>query len=122
MIQMKRLYSEPGKQDGVRILVDRVWPRGFSKDRARIDEWRKELGPAPPQMVRPRFSEVGGLSGTLPKRAGRIRGNRGAQGIGRTFRHEAITLIYSAADEQHNQAVVLKAFLDELISAHAKTR
>jgi uncharacterized protein YeaO (DUF488 family) len=41
MIQMKRLYSEPGKQDGVRILVDRVWPRGFSKDRARIDEWRK---------------------------------------------------------------------------------
>lgn len=42
MIRIKRVYSEPG----ARILVDRVWPRAFSKERARIDEWRKELAPS----------------------------------------------------------------------------
>lgn len=46
MIQIKRVYNEPDKQDGVRILVDRVWPRGLSKKRANIDEWRKELAPS----------------------------------------------------------------------------
>ena len=46
MIQIKRVYSEPSKQDGFRILVDRVWPRGFSKERANVDEWRKELAPS----------------------------------------------------------------------------
>ena len=46
MIYVKRNYSEPHKHDGLRLLVDRVWPRGMSKARANIDEWRKELAPS----------------------------------------------------------------------------
>jgi len=45
MIRIKRAYSEPSPRDGVRILVDRIWPRGINKERARIVEWRKDLAP-----------------------------------------------------------------------------
>jgi uncharacterized protein YeaO (DUF488 family) len=117
MIQVKRVYSAPSKQDGVRILVDRVWPRGFSKERARIDEWRKEL--APSTALRKWFAhEPAKWMGFQA----RYRKELAASGLIEALRelaarggHEAITLIYSAADEQHNQAVVLKEFLEELI-------
>jgi uncharacterized protein YeaO (DUF488 family) len=45
MIRIKCVYREPSLEDGVRILVDRVWPRGISKERARVVEWRKDLAP-----------------------------------------------------------------------------
>lgn len=45
-VQVKRIYDEPGSADGQRILVDRIWPRGISKDRARVDEWCKEVAPS----------------------------------------------------------------------------
>jgi uncharacterized protein YeaO (DUF488 family) len=46
MIQLKRVYQEPGPRDGMRILVDRLWPRGVKKEAARIQEWRKDLAPS----------------------------------------------------------------------------
>ena len=45
-IRLKRAYEQPGKYDGVRVLVDRIWPRGVSKDQARIDYWLKEIAPS----------------------------------------------------------------------------
>lgn len=45
-IRLKRIYEEPAAQDGVRILIDRLWPRGVSKERAQLDEWDKELSPS----------------------------------------------------------------------------
>jgi len=116
MIRIKRVYSECSPKDGVRILVDRVWPRGLSKEQARIAEWRKDLAPSTAlrkwfghdparwtgfrQRYRKELAEFGGIDALreLAKRA----------------RHETITLVYGAADEQHNQAVALKEFVDQL--------
>jgi uncharacterized protein YeaO (DUF488 family) len=124
MIQMKRVYSEPGRQDGVRILVDRVWPRGMSKDRARIDEWRKEL--APSTALRKWFghdpAKWAGFQARYRKELAESDGMEVLKELATRSRHEAITLIYSAADEQHNQALVLKEVLDELTSASAEGR
>lgn len=122
MIRMKRVYSEPNKQDGVRILVDRVWPRGFSKERARIDEWRKEL--APSTALRKWFGhdppKWAGFQTRYRKELAQSDGIEALKELAARARHEAITLVYSATDEQHNQAVVLKEFLDELTSARAE--
>ena len=54
MIKIKRVYEKPGRNDGIRILIDRLWPRGLSKDSARIDMWLKEI--APSNTLRKRFA------------------------------------------------------------------
>jgi uncharacterized protein YeaO (DUF488 family) len=116
MIRIKRVYSEPSARDGARILIDRVWPRGFSKERARSDEWRKGLAPStglrkwfghdPAKWTefRRRFrTELTrfGMMDELKK-------------LARLSRKRTITLVYSAADEEHSQAMALKEWLDEL--------
>ena len=122
MIKLKRIYSEPGKQDGVRILVDRVWPRGFSKERARIDEWRKEL--APSTALRKWFghdpAKWTGFQERYRKELATSGGIEALKELATRSRHEAITLIYSAADEQHNQALVLKEFVDEMTDSSSR--
>jgi uncharacterized protein YeaO (DUF488 family) len=118
MIQIKRVYSEPRRQDGVRILVDRVWPRGFSKERAQIDEWRKEL--APSTALRKWFGhdpvKWGGFQARYRKELAESEGIESLKALAARARHTTITLVYSAADEQYNQAVVLKEFVEELAS------
>lgn len=116
MVRIKRIYSEPSKRDGLRILVDRIWPRGVSKNMAHIDEWRKELAPStalrkwfghdPVKWVdfltryRKELTESGGID-ALKQLAQRSRG-------------KTVTLVYASADEQHNQAVALKEFTRQL--------
>jgi len=122
MIRIKRVYSEPSKQDGARILVDRVWPRGFSKERARIDEWKKEL--APSTALRKWFghdpAKWAGFQTRYRKELAQSDRIEALKELATHARHEVITLVYSATDEQHNQAVVLKEFLDELTSGRAE--
>lgn len=117
MIRIKRVYSEPSARDGVRVLVDRVWPRGFSKERARIDEWRKEL--APTTSLRKWFGhEPAKWTGFRRRfRTELIRSGMMDElmKIARLSRKRTITLVYSAADEEHNQAAVLKELIDELV-------
>ena len=116
MIRVKRVYSDTGLRDGIRILVDRLWPRGIAKKRARIDAWRKELAPSTP--LRKWF-------GHDPARWVEFRNryrteltesdqDSALKELARLSRHRTITLVYGAADEEHNQAVVLKELLDEL--------
>ncbi|MCC2641963.1 MAG: uncharacterized protein K0S45_2376 [Nitrospira sp.] len=116
MIQIKRVYNEPVKQDGVRILVDRVWPRGFSKKRASIDEWRKEL--APSTALRKWFghdpAKWTGFRERYRKELVESDGLDALKELARRSHDEAITLVYGAADEQHNQAVALKEFISQL--------
>jgi uncharacterized protein YeaO (DUF488 family) len=121
-IQVKRVYSERGTKDGVRILVDRVWPRGVTKARARIDIWRKDL--APSTSLRKWFGHDPAKWRGFRER---YRKELTASGqidalteLAKRSRHKTITLIYSAADEQHNQAVALKEFIDEVASARAE--
>jgi len=110
-IEIKRIYdpAEPG--DGHRMLVDHVWPRGVSKDRARLDEWRREL--APSDDLRQWFDHV-------PERFGEFRGRyrrelRGHTELLEALRNRAgqgrVTILYAARDREHNNAVVLAELL-----------
>ena len=117
MIRIKRVYCEPSSRDGVRILVDGVWPRGISKERARVVEWRKDL--APTTSLRTWFghepakwTEFRRRYRTELTRSGMIKELRK---LARLSPKRAMTLVYSAADEEHNQAVVLKELIDELV-------
>ena len=118
MIQIKRVYSEPSRRDGIRILVDRVWPRGFSKERARVDVWRKDLGPS--TSLRKWFGHAP-AKWTAFRRRYRTELTRSGMmdelnKLARLSRNRTITLVYSAADEEHNQAVVLLELLKEVRS------
>lgn len=115
MIRTKRVYREASSRDGVRILVDRVWPRGISKERARIVAWRKEL--APTTSLRKwfghestRWAEFRRRYHAELRRSGMMEALRN---LARLSRKKTITLVYGAADEQHNQAVVLKTLIDK---------
>jgi uncharacterized protein YeaO (DUF488 family) len=116
MIRIKRVYEAPGAGDGMRILVDRVWPRGISKERARLADWRKDLAPSTP--LRKWFGHDPAKWKEFRARY-RAELKRSRQGdalkdLARLSRRKTVTLVYGAADEKHNQAVALKGFLDEL--------
>src|SRR5262245_61692522 len=114
---LKRVYDEPGASDGTRILVDRLWPRGIAKARARIDLWLKDI--APSHELRKRFhgkpedwdafraAYFAELEGDVAQAA--------AQELRALLRKGPVTLLYAAKDEQRNNAVVLKAWLQRRV-------
>ena len=111
MVGIKRIYEPPVPEDGKRILVDRLWPRGLSKDDARLDEWLKEVAPS---------DELRGWFGHDPAKweefRRRYRQELKTQGeILERLRNEArkgtVTLLFAAKDEERNNAVVLKEML-----------
>lgn len=111
-IQLKRAYEEPAKADGTRILVDRLWPRGVKKADAAIDLWLKEI--APSTELRKWFAHD-------PEKWTRFRGRYQTELkhhpeqlklIKNKAKKGTVTLIYAARDQQHNEAVVLKRFLE----------
>lgn len=114
MIKIKRIYEQPSERDGYRVLVDRLWPRGISKNQAKIDLWLKEI--APSNDLRKWFSHD-------PKKWDRFRKkyrlelNRKRALLLEIKQAEkekgTLTLLYSAKDKEHNQAVVLSAILRE---------
>jgi len=113
MIKIKRVYEEPTAGDGMRILVDRVWPRGISKERARLADWRKDLAPSTPLRKwfghdPAKWNEFRTRYRTELKRSGQI---EALKELAKLSRRKTVTLVYGAADEQHNQAVALKEFL-----------
>lgn len=116
MIRIKRVYSEPSLRDGIRILVDRVWPRGVTRKRAHIDAWRKELAPSTP--LRKWFGHDPARWIEFRKRYRRELADShqtsALKELARLSRHRTITLLYGAADEEHNQALFLKEMLDKL--------
>ena len=116
MIRLKRVYEKPGTNDGLRILVNRVWPRGIRKERARIAEWRKDL--APSSSLRKWCShdsnKWGGFHQRYRKELANPEHREALKDLARLSHQKSITLVYSAADEEHNQAVVLKKIMEEL--------
>lgn len=113
-IRLKRAYDPPAKSDGLRILVDRLWPRGVSKDAAAIDEWLKDIAPS---------TELRRWFGHDPEKwdefARRFRAELAEPGpakdalaqLRQLAKTNALTLVFAAKDEAHNNAVVLKALL-----------
>ena len=114
MVRIKRAYSESSSHDGVRILVDRVWPRGITKERAHIVEWRQDL--APSTSLRKWFGHDPARWAGFRRRY-RTELKRSMEELEKLARlscHQTITLVYSAADEEHNQAVVLKELIEAI--------
>lgn len=117
-ITVKRAYEAPEERDGRRILVDRVWPRGVRKDELRLDAWYRDL--APSTELRKwfahdpeRWSEFQKRYAAELKRAQSRERIRELAALGKRGK---VTLIYSARDEEHNQAIVLRDYLKRLIA------
>jgi len=110
-IRLKRAYEPASAEDGYRVLVDRLWPRGVSKKQARLDEWEKEL--APSSELREWFGHEPGRFAEFRRRyIDELRAN--APRLTELRRRAAIgtlTLVYSAHDSEHNDAVVLAEVL-----------
>ena len=111
MLRLKRAYEPPATSDGRRILVDRLWPRGLSKERAAIDEWMKEI--APSTELRRWFGHDPDRWREFQRRYKRELRTRSdlVLEIARLAAHGAVTLVYGARDEAHNDAVVLRDIL-----------
>lgn len=112
MIQLKRVYEAPSAADGLRVLVDRLWPRGLTKERAAVDLWLKDVAPS---------TELRKWFGHDPARWNRFQeryrkelraGNDAIALLRVKSKQGTITLLYGAKDKEHNEAVVLKALLD----------
>lgn len=114
MIQIKRAYEPPEPGDGRRILVDRLWPRGLTKAKARIDDWQKDL--APSNELRKWFGHDPGRWGKFRRkfRDELLSGHQDELNVlAREGRKKKVTLVYGAKDETHNQAVVLQELLQK---------
>ena len=123
MIRIKQAYAPQDESDGVRILVDRLWPRGVRKAAARIDEWRKDL--APTTILRKWFEHDPSKWEKFQSRyrnelevAGKMEELRS---LGERARRETITLVYAARDEARNNAVAIKKLIEKLSGHSAAT-
>ncbi|HEY4261684.1 MAG TPA: DUF488 domain-containing protein [Schlesneria sp.] len=112
-IKLKRAYEPPETADGFRILVDRLWPRGVSKDAAGIDLWLKEIAPTTP--LRKWFDHDPAKWASFRTRYFRELDERAdlIADLRDRLRHGNVTLVYAAKDEQHNHALALKDYLNE---------
>lgn len=108
-IALKRVYDEPEPSDGTRVLVDRLWPRGLSKERARVDVWLKEVAPS---------NELRKWFGHDPAKFAEFRrryqeelktaaGQEALEQLRELSKQGSLTLLFAAHDSQHNNAVVL---------------
>jgi uncharacterized protein YeaO (DUF488 family) len=112
-IKIKRVYDEAKKEDGKRILVDRLWPRGLTKTRAKVDLWFKEI--APSTALRRWFGHEPNKWTEFKRRysAELERNNEQVSLLEREVSAGQVTLVYGTKDQQHNGAVVLKELLNE---------
>jgi uncharacterized protein YeaO (DUF488 family) len=110
-IRLKRAYDPAASTDGYRVLIDRLWPRGVSRERLRLDDWEKDLAPS---------TELRQWFGHDPRRfpefrrryIQELRGQRAQlKALRRRARDGTVTLVYSAHDTEHNDAVVLAEVL-----------
>ncbi len=112
MVRIARIYEPPKKYDGWRVLVDRLWPRGVRKEAARVDEWMKEI--APSNELRKWFAHQANRWAEFQKRyRAELGGKKELIEMLRAMEKKrgAVTLLFAAKDEEHNQAIVLRGLL-----------
>lgn len=109
----KRVYEEAAEGDGYRVLVDRLWPRGVSKERAALDEWAKDI--APSTELRKWFGHDPTKYEEFAKRyVSEVENNPEAPAIIAKWRQQTkVTLLYGARDTNDNEAVVLQQYLEK---------
>ena len=119
-IRIKRVYEEPDEADGRRVLVDRLWPRGLSKEKARVDVWEKGLAPS---------TELRRWYGHDPKKwlefkiryAAELEDNSaGVDGFLAEFQSGTVTFLYGSKETRLNNAVALKEYIESIIQAKQK--
>src|SRR6516165_3496678 len=112
MIKLKRVYDSAASTDGKRFLVERLWPRGVKKADLKMDAWVKEVAPSP--ALRQWFSHDPGNWKEFQRRYFvELKANREAiEPILEAVRDGSVTLLYSSHDQEHNNAVALKKYLD----------
>ncbi|MCF6410805.1 DUF488 domain-containing protein [Pseudalkalibacillus salsuginis] len=113
-IQLKRIYESKSEKDGQRILIDRVWPRGISKEKADLDVWLKEIAPS---------TDLRKWFGHVPERFEKFKEQykkeldhdeekqEAVEKLRSYLNQGKVTLLYSAKNEKHNHAIVLKEYL-----------
>ena len=121
-VRLKRAYEPASAKDGYRVLIDRLWPRGISKKQAKLDEWAKELAPStqlrewfghePSRFPEFRRRYIHELRADAPR----------LKELRRRARMSTLTLVYSAHDSEHNDAVVLAEVLRRGLPRSEKRR
>jgi uncharacterized protein YeaO (DUF488 family) len=120
MIKLKRIYDQPAANDGLRFLVDRVWPRGLSKERLALDGWLRDV--APTDELRRWFSHEDARWDEFRRRyIVELNANPQAhallqEAVRAQSAGKDLTLLYAARDREHNQAVVLKDYLEKWLN------
>jgi uncharacterized protein YeaO (DUF488 family) len=114
-VTVKRVYEPPARSDGTRVLVDRLWPRGLSKDRAAVDKWLRDLAPSDTLRkwfhARPESWLV--FRKRYLKELARPESTPALDELYRLAnRRKKLTLLFASKNEQHNNAVVLKDLLE----------
>lgn len=112
-ITLKRVYEKPVVSDGKRILVDRLWPRGLTKEKAKVDIWLKEI--APTTELRKWFNHEPKKWREFKKRyRAEMYSNTGTlSSLKEYVTNGKVTVVYGAKDVEHNEAVVIKEYLEE---------
>jgi uncharacterized protein YeaO (DUF488 family) len=113
-LKLKRVYEAPAAGDGMRILVDRLWPRGIAKDKADVDLWLKDI--APSNELRKRFhghpEDWSKFRSAYFSELKSPEAHAAAKELRGQLRKGAVTLLYAARDEEHNNAVALKQWME----------
>ena len=113
MIKLKRVYEKASPRDGFRVLVDRLWPRGLTKERASVDLWLKQV--APTTELRKWFGHDPAKWKEFQTRYRKeLKGQNDALSLlKQKSKEHTVTLMYGARDEEHNEALVLKRVLED---------
>ena len=117
-LRLRRVYEPPAPEDGVRVLIDRLWPRGLTKEKAAIDHWMKDI--APSSELRKWFGHDPDRWTEFQKRyVEELRQHTALlDQIRNLAKKGTVTLLFGAHDEEHNDAVVLQEVLVKGIHAH----
>lgn len=112
MIRVKRVYEPAAKEDGWRVLVDRLWPRGLTKEKAQVDVWLKEIAPSDALRKKFHHEELGWAEFERRYRAELTRKKDELTALKKMEKeHGIVTLLFGAKDEKRNQAAVLAELL-----------
>ncbi|MBW6393667.1 MAG: DUF488 family protein [Thermus sp.] len=111
-LRVKRVYEPASPEDGVRVLVDRLWPRGLSKEKARVDWWAKEL--APSDALRRFFAhDPGKYPEFLRRYRKELEGNPALEYLKALSRERTVTLLFAAREERYSNARALLEILEQ---------
>ncbi len=114
-VAVKRVYEPASRGDGARVLVDRLWPRGLTKERAAVDEWLRDLSPSD-ELRRWFHARPDHWAGFRKKYLKELSGSEAEDALRRLYhlahRRKRLTLLFASKNETHNNAVVLKELLD----------